>query len=389
MAKVTGEGLRVGLDLSSLIPQPPTGVGYYTLNLFRALFARDDGFAYRAFASSAQPAPPTLEELCAGIGGCRTVRWPTRLKQALWTRLESPPLERFTGPIDIAHGAFHLLPPSRRARRLVTVFDLTGLTRPETHTGASNRVHLRLLRHATKNADGIIAISQSCKRDLVEFFGVPEDRIDVVYGGVYLDEFEGPLDEETWRAVMRRLGIVRDYFIHLGTLEPRKNIPRLLRAYARLKDRLDEPPQLVLAGKPGWKYEDIFESIAGMKLERDVVHTGYLDRRDAVLLLKGAFACVYPSLYEGFGLPVLEAMAAGTPVLTSNVSSLPEVAGDAGLLVDPEDEEQIEAGLAALVEDREGALERAHAGKDRARLFTWEKSAETLAGVYRKISSEE
>jgi glycosyltransferase involved in cell wall biosynthesis len=135
-------------------------------------------------------------------------------------------------------------------------------------------------------------------------------------------------------------------------------------------------------------YDEIFAAIRRLQLEGAVVHTGYLDRRDAVVLLRGSRACVYPSLYEGFGLPVLEAMAARTPVLTSNVSSLPEIAGDTALLVDPESTDAIEAGLTDLIQHREAALRRADAGYERAKRFTWEKSAESLGRVYRSLAEE-
>ena len=373
--------IDIAIDLSCLVPQPLTGVGYYTLNLVRALIASQRAPRLHVLATSARPVTGCVRDVARTCASLRTLRWPTRLKNAMWTRVEWPPIERFTGPVDVAHGAFHLLPAARRAKRVTTVFDLSGVRYPDTHPSASTKTHWALLRHAAARADALIAISRSCKEDAVELLGAPPEKVHVVYGGVDIDEFEGPRD----RAAAARLGIEGEYFVHLGTLEPRKNLPRLLEAYAGARARCPACPKLVLAGKAGWMCGAVFETIERLNLAGQVIHTRYLPREEAVHLLRGAYACVYPSLYEGFGLPVLEAMAARVPVLTSNVSSLPEVAGDTGLLVDPESVEAIEAGLMALIEERGGALRRADAAYDRARTFTWARSADTLAGVYEML----
>jgi glycosyltransferase involved in cell wall biosynthesis len=340
------------------------------------------------FASSAQRAPAFLETLGKACTQYRAVRWPTRLKHAMWTRLEWPPLERFTGPLDVAHGAFHLLPATRRARRAATIFDLSWLRHPETHEPANIRRHLALVRHAIAKADRLIAISESGKRELIEHLAAPEDRVRVVYGGISIEEFLGENDAQALSTLKKRFGIRNAYFIHLGTLEPRKNLPRLIAAYARVRQRVPDCPQLLLAGQAGWMYEAVFQQIEAYRLAGHVIHSGYLSRADAVCLLRGAYACTYPSLYEGFGLPVLEAMAARIPVLTSNVSSLPEVVGDTGLLVDPENVDAIEAGLMELIDQRDAAILRTAAAYRRAKGFTWEHSAKSLDGVYRELAAE-
>ncbi len=363
-----------------------TGVGYYTVHLMRALFAREDGFDFRLFACAAGPPPDAVRDLARRVTRARFVWWPTRLKTSLWTRLEWPPIEWFTGPVDIAHGGFHLLPASRQAKRTVTVFDLTNIRHPETHVPSQRRVHLRMLEHAVPRADALVAISRSSAADLVELLGAAPEKVHVVYGGVCCEEFCKEWDQEAFGALKRRLGIGREYFIHLGTLEPRKNIPRLLEAYARLRQRFKDYPELVLAGKTGWMYEPIFKAIESLGLKNDVVQTGYISREDAVLLLRGAYGCVYPSLYEGFGLPVLEAMAARTPVLTSSVSSMPEVIGETGITVNPESVDEIEAGMAELLEKRDAALERTEAAFERAKRFTWEDSAASLAAAFRAVA---
>jgi len=384
VSRTPDEGLSgcVVMDVSCLAPRPLTGVGYYTRDLIRAFLAGHPEWRMRLFASSARGTKVLNGEFNAGL--C-AMRCPTRIKNVFWTRFDWPPIEWMAGTADIVHGAFHLLPASRKARRVVTVFDLSALRVPGSRTASNFRLHMRLLRHAVARADALIAISESCRADLVELLRADPNRIHVVYGGVSLGEFASPPDTDRLAACRKRFGINKDYFIHLGTLEPRKNVPRLLEAYARVRARYGDCPMLVLAGKAGWMYDDVFQTIARLHLEESVVHTGYLDRADAVSLLRGAFACVYPSLYEGFGLPALEAMAARTPVLTSRVSSLPEIVGDTGILVEPERVESIEAGLVELLEHRAEALKRTDAASDRARRFTWERSADALANVYRRV----
>lgn len=376
---------RLTIDVSCLVPRPLTGVGYYTRDLLRSFLARHTEWRMRLFASSAKPAGDLAQELGVEASTVRTLRLPTRLKNGLWTRLEWPPITAFTGDADIVHGAFHLLPASRRARRIATVFDLSALRFPGTRPEANLRLHLGLLRHAVARADALIAISESCRNDLIDLLHASPERVFVVYGGVSLDEFTSPLDDTRLKACRERFGLTGEYLVHLGTLEPRKNLPRLLEAYARVYARRRDCPRLVLAGHAGWMYDDVFETIERLGLRTQVVVTGYLERADAVCLLRGAFACVYPSLYEGFGLPVLEAMAARTPVLTSNVSSLPEVIGKEGILVEPENVDSIEAGLEEIIEHHEEALARAERAFERACTFTWTRSADVLAEAYRRV----
>lgn len=379
--------MRIGLDLSCLIPQPLTGVGYYTLHLFEAYHARYPQTGFAIGALSAQPVSACLEELGRDMGGVHYWRMPSRLKQFCWTKLEWPPLEWLTGSVDIVHGGFHLLPPSRSAPRMITLFDLTNLRQRATHSNDSVRVHETALCHAAARADRLIAISESTRQDAIELLGADPEKVKVVYGGVKLEEFDQPFDEAAHRDVCRQYKIDGPYWIHLGTLEPRKNLVRLIEAYGVLKARKAELPKLVLAGGKGWFFEAIFARIAELGLAEDVLHTGYLSREDAVLLLRGATACVYPSLYEGFGLPVLEAMAARVPVLTSNVSSLPEVIGDTGIMVEPESVDSIAAGLAQLCDDYGAARARIPAARERAETFTWDASAQALHGIYQELAS--
>lgn len=374
----------IAADLSCLASRPLTGVGYYTGHLFDALLRTSPGLDLRVFACAAKPLPEEVHGFGARASRFSGRRIPTRLKNELWTRVEWPSMSWWIGETDIVHGGFHLLPPSRRAKRVVTIFDLAGMRRSAIHEDASLALHRKLLTHAVPRADGIIAISQSCRADVIELMNADPAKVHVVPGGVLLEEFSGPLDEARLADARQGYGIEGPYWIHLGTLEPRKNLKRLVEAYARLRAR-HAVPRLVLAGGEGWMFGPVLETIARLGLEKDVIRTGYLPREDAVALLRGARGCVYPSLYEGFGLPVLEAMAARVPVLTSNVSSLPEVIGDTGILVEPENEGSLDAGLEQLLLDRGTEGARVEAAWNRAQGMTWAHSAQALLAAYRAV----
>jgi glycosyltransferase involved in cell wall biosynthesis len=198
-----------------------------------------------------------------------------------------------------------------------------------------------------------------------------------------LAEFDAPPDTARLDGLRRRFGLDRPYWIHLGTIEPRKNLPRLIRAHGRLRARRADCPPLLLAGAEGWKAEETLAAAAGAP--GGVTLTGYLDRADAVALLRGAAGCVYPSLYEGFGLPVLEAMAARVPVLASNAAALVELSGGACLHAEATSEDALEEGLERLMDDTAGSRERVAAGHARARERTWDHSAALLAAAYRRF----
>ncbi len=278
----------------------------------------------------------------------------------------------------------NFIPPPTRARRLVlTVHDLAFRLFPQTAPQATRR-WLSRLDAALPRASELIVVSEQTRRDLLELYPVPANRVSVVPLGVDTQTFR-PAPSEAVAEVRRRFGIDGPYLLSLTGIEPRKNLPAILRAFASLAD--DVRPLLVLAGPvspwnpEGWDLlRPALDELPRPVRER-VVLTGYVTDSDKVALLSGGEALVYPSLYEGFGLPVIEAMACGTPVLTSNVSALPETAGDAALLVDPRDPEAIAQGIERLLTDRMLRGELREAGLVRARVFDWDESARRTAEV--------
>ncbi len=362
--------MLIGIDASRATVSERTGTENYTLYLTRALVAHGQQHRFRLYFSAA-PAEGLLPR------GAR-VEWRVMPFARLWTHLRLA-WELLRHPPDVLFVPAHVLPLLHPARCVVTVHDLGYRHYPQAHTRWSRWYLEWSTRRNARVAQRVIADSQATRADLIEHYQTPADKIVVAYpaGG----EGMAPVrDEALLAAVRARYDTGTRYFVYVGTLQPRKNVSALLRAYAILwRDGvLDDDVRLVLAGKPGWLYDEITATIHALQLQERVVLTGYVAHQDLPALLSGALAYVLPSWYEGFGLPVLEAMACGTPVICSNVSSLPEVAGDAALLFAPDDAGALAAAMARIY--REPALreELAARGLERARAFTWERCAQQV-----------
>lgn len=364
--------MLIGIDASRAVARERTGTENYSLNLIRHLLALESGHRYRLYFSR----PPTGElfPMTADLE-LRVMPFPR-----LWTHLRLS-WEMVCQPPDVLFVPAHVLPLIHPWSSVVTVHDLGYLYYPEAHQPLG-RLYLDLsTRYSARAASRVIAVSQTTKDDLVQHCGIEPDKITVVYSG--WDETMRPVkDEATIERVKARYGIQGNYILYVGTLQPRKNLGRLLEAYAIVvrKQAKGETPCLVIAGRKGWLYDQIFQQVERLGLAAEVIFPGYVPQDDLPALLSGARLFVFPSLYEGFGLPVLEAMACGTPVLCSNVSSLPEVAGDAALLADPLDVESIAQAMNRLLQNEGLRAQLVKRGFRQACQFSWDRCArETLA----------
>jgi glycosyltransferase involved in cell wall biosynthesis len=243
-------------------------------------------------------------------------------------------------------------------------------------------------RYALRQADGIIAVSQSTKRDLIKYLRIKPEKIIVAYAGFDSDLFRFQREPNEISEVKKKYGIDQQYILFAATLEPRKNLTRLLDAFALLQKRGWTRHKLVVTGKKGWLYRNIFHKIRELELEREVIFTGYVPRQDLAGLMAGADVFVYPSLYEGFGIPPLEAMACGTPVIVSNTSSLPEVVGDAGVQVNPYSPAQIADAIYQITS--EDAIRQAMRkdSLEQAKKFSWEKTAEDCVSLFERMGRQ-
>jgi glycosyltransferase involved in cell wall biosynthesis len=356
--------MLIGIDASRAVAACPTGTEVYSRRLIQALLTLESPHRFRLYLRSTSPANtfPGAE--------LRVIPFPR-----LWTHLRLS-WEMAHRPPDVLFVPAHVLPLIHPRVSLATVHDLGYLYFPEAHPWRQ-RLYLDLsTRWNARIAAHLLADSEATKADIVTHYGTPPEKITVAYPG--RDETLAPVrDPASIEAVKARYGIVGDYFLYLGTLQPRKNLARLIAAFAAL------PPEtvLVLAGKRGWLYEDLFAQVGRLSLEGHVLFPGYVPDEDKAALLSGAVAFVFPSLYEGFGLPVLEAQACGCPVITSTTSSPPEVAGDAALLVNPSDTEAITAAMQRIATDsglRKTLIER---GFVNVRRFSWAACARSVLSI--------
>lgn len=289
--------------------------------------------------------------------------------------------------IDLLHALAFAGPLAISLPWVVTIYDLSFMRYPQSFN-AANRIYLTwAVRNSLRRAQRVIAISESTKRDLVALFGAPAQRIAVVYGGIdpAFTPSRDPADLAAFRA---RRGLPEQFVLHVGTIEPRKNIARLIRAFARARRAARLPHRLVLVGARGWKYAQVDQVIEQEQMQDLVLFAGYVPQEELPLWHRAADLFVYPSLYEGFGLPPLDAMASGTPVVVSNASSLPEVVGDAGLQVPPEDEAALADALARALTDHALREQMIARGLAQAAKFSWARAARETAAVYRSVLAE-
>jgi glycosyltransferase involved in cell wall biosynthesis len=368
--------MLIGIDASRTVALHLTGTEIYSRQLIQTLLqSAKDTAACHQFRLYFRD-PPT-EDAFPGAD-LRHIPLPR-----LWTHLRLS-WEMARRPPDVLFVPAHVLPPIRPRISLVTIHDLGYLHFPKAHPRLQ-RLYLDLsTRWNAHAATHILAISEATKADLVSHYRVPPDKITVAYHGC--DETLAPIRDPTRiKAAKTRYAIDGDYFLYLGTLQPRKNLARIIDAFASLESKA----ALVLAGKRGWLYDNLFDQVRRLGLENHILFPGYVREEDKAALLSGALAFVFPSLYEGFGLPVLEAQACGCPVITSTTSSLPEVTTkDAALLVDPQDTTAIAAAMQRIANDpplRKSLIERGFANVPR---FSWATCAQTVLDAIEQCANE-
>jgi glycosyltransferase involved in cell wall biosynthesis len=285
--------------------------------------------------------------------------------------------------VDIIHSPESSTPFTKLSnKKIITVHDIIPFYFPETFTKVTEYRYKLLLQRAINSSDRIITVSENTKNDLINKFKIPEDKIRVI--PLAANENFRKLDENETSKIKSKYNINFPFILYVGTLEPRKNIPNLLNAYYKLKKQ-GINHKLVIAGGKGWKYKEIFETIEKLNLQNEVIFTGYVPDEDLPGFYNAADLFVYPSLYEGFGLPPLEAMQCGTPVITSNTSSLPEVVGAAGITVNPYDVDELANKMYEVLTNEDLRKEMSKKGLERAKLFSWKKCAEEHLKVYEEV----
>lgn len=377
--------MRIGIDVTAALTQGG-GIGRYTRELVQALVAVDTANHYRFF--SAKP-PATLPVANPLPQADHVVYRPAPLDERwlyrLWYRLRLPlPVQWVTGPLDLFHSPDFVLPPvNGRIPTLLTVHDLSFIHYPQTFPERLVSYLNQVVPWSIGRASHILADSEATRHDLITIWQVPEAKISVLYSGVH-ERFQPVTDLGKITAVRQKYQLQDwPFVLSVGTLQPRKNYQMLIRAFQPLAKRF--PHHLIISGGKGWLYDEMLAEVQRQNLADRVHFIGFVDDADLPTLYSEASLFAFPSLYEGFGLPLLEAMGCGTAVLTSNTSSLPEVAGDAAKQLSPHDQAAWTENMKELLINPELRDDLVSAGLIQARHFSWQESARQMLKIYQRV----
>lgn len=375
--------MRITLDISPYVHHH-AGLGRYAGELTAALArtAPENEYLGLYHATRAMPIEGELRNMKTARVPLNAKPWRMSVLAAYYARLN---MDGQLPACDVFHATDHLLPPLKKASSVFTIHDLIFRFFPEYHLPLNRRFLGLMLPKFMQRADAIIAVSEHTRRDVTKLMGIPAEKIRVIYEGVH----------PSFRRIENRAGLERvratyhlppRFILFFSTIEPRKNLVTLLDAYAALLQQEAQTLPLVVAGRKGWLYQETLQHLHDLGLNERVQLTDWIAHDDVPALLNLADVFVYPSLYEGFGLPPLEAMACGTPVISSNASSLPEVVGDAGILVEPKDVQGLAQAITRVLQD--DALRQALRAKGLAQAsqFTWERAARETLAVYELVN---
>ncbi len=363
------------MDASRSVSDQPTGTELYSRCLIEALIDQaNPDYSFRLYYNQ----PPSIRNPQAAIRPMPFPRVWTHFRLSIEMLLHAP---------DLLFIPAHVIPIIHPRRSIVTVHDLGYLHFPVAHPPRQRWYLDRSTRWNVRAAAHVIADSAATKRDLIDRCNAKPDRVSVAYPGIdpLIKRIDDPKEIDRVKA---KYNIDSDYWLYIGTLQPRKNLSRLIAAFAQVQSNFQPPTsnfRLVLAGKTGWYAEPLFKQVADRSLSARVLFPGYIEAADKSALLSGATAFVFPSLYEGFGFPVLEAMRCGVPVLCSHTSSLPEVAGDAALLIDPLNIQSIADGLTRIVSDQALRQKLIDAGYQQSKRFMWQTCADVVLQVFQQV----
>ena len=370
--------MRIGLDTRLAYYRRYSGIGQYIVHLAELLPTLDVDHSYTLIHSRKDQTPP-------GAANARQcAAWtPSHHRFEQWTL----PIELARLHLDLLHSP-DFIPPFRRSlrrgfHRVITVHDLNFLYYPQFLTTDSHRYYNDQIERAVAAADHILADSYATKLDLIKLLNVPEHKISVVW--LAPDRLFGPIEPEVLAAARARLRLPDRFVLFTGTLEPRKNVAGLLRAYRQWRDRDVHAPDLLLAGSRGWLFDETQALITKLKLDQTVRWIDSPPAADLVALYNAASVFVLPSYYEGFGLTVLEAMACGAPTIISDRGSLPEIAGGASLVIDPDNVDELAEALARVMDDEALRLDLQYKGFERVTKFSWERCARETLKVYHQV----
>jgi glycosyltransferase involved in cell wall biosynthesis len=370
--------MRIAIDIRNMVFSR-AGISKYTENLIRSLAGIDQSNEYVLLSNTKSRRDWSKFSNVSE----KVIRLPNvgRFTEKFW---EEALLPVELKKADIFHSPRFMLPKKKVCKYIDTIHDLAFKRYPELFTEQTFSYVNDWVERAVKKADKIIAISNNTKKDLIDLFNAKADRIEVIYLGV--DHAFCPVDSnDPLTETRNKYGLPEKFILFVGTIEPRKNLKRLIEAFYEFRKDASNQHALIIAGGRGWQYSEIFKSVEKLGLDKHVIFLDYIPEQDLPLIYNAADLFVYPSLYEGFGLPVLEAMACGVPVVTSDTSSLPEITQDAAVLVHPLDTHALAKAMENVLKDRDLMLKMRDKGLKRASQFCWSETAKKTLQVYSNV----
>lgn len=375
---------KICLDIQPLL-KVKTGIGTYTENLVKGLVTngKNDyiGIIYTLLEKNKKVPLVSFD-----YKECKFLPYFYQKLDFFWKKIPFSINSLINLDFDIYHSFDIRIPHKVKGKIIITIHDLIPFLFPEYMNNIDKNKFLKYINNNVQRADLIITVSEYSKKEILKYLDTSKDKIRIVSPGINLDKYSKNYFEER-NKIKVKYNLSENFILFLGALEPKKNIINIIKGFERYKENInDKEIKLVIAGGKGWKYEEIFTYYEKSKIKKEIIFLGYIDEEDKIPLYKLSKLFIFPSLYEGFGMPVLEAMAAGTPVITSNVSSLPEVAGKGAILINPYSVEEIAEGINKIINgDKEFIENLITQGKEQAKKYTWEKSVEKLEKIYEEL----
>lgn len=379
--------MKVSIELQPCLKNK-SGIGIYTYNISKNLEKIKGLELYGEIFSflGKEKLDSDYDDMRIKLKLCRL--FPYGVYRRIWNWLPVKYNTLLNTHSDIYHFFDYIVPPKIEGKVITTIHDMTYILYPEMVEKKTLERIKEGIEYSINRADKIITVSESSKKDIINFLGVDEEKIEVVYNGVEYERFSNSCTEKEQLRVKKKYNLPDKYILYMGTLEPRKNIESIISAFSLFisnNNIYSNDIKLVIAGKKGWLYESIFNQVQNLSIEDKVVFTDYVEEEDKPLIYKMASVFIFPSIYEGFGIPVIEAMASSVPVITSTASSLKEIAGEAAAVVEPKDIDSMSNAMKQILENeavRNSMIEKGHA---QAKKFNWQSSVEKLADIYQKL----
>lgn len=380
--------MKIAFDAQLIFEKQKTGIGWTSEYILKNIIKEFDNEYYLNYFSihknqEKEHCIKEYKDLGYKVNKCQWFY--NSLYRRMWNLIPLPYSAFFNQESQITQFFNYEVPPGAKGKAVTFIYDMVYKAFPDTVSLKTMKTLDYNLNISCKRADHIITISEFSKNEIVKYMNIEPAKISVMPCGVDSSIYHNKFNKMEILDTMIKYGISGNYILYLGTLEPRKNLERLIEAYALLNSQVDDIPQLVLAGKKGWMYDTIFNLVEQYQLKGKVVFTGYIESVDAPILISGALFFVFPSIYEGFGIPPLEAMSCGTPVMVSNQASIPEVVGEAGYYIDPYNVADMCNGMKGLMQNKELRMQLREKGLLRAKDFTWKSSVIKLMDIYNKI----